>query len=170
MARTFLLALLSFVITDLLAPSASFITINRPSVTNNVLMPLRSVSKIGNRLNTFGPMRMAGGAVDTSQMDSIYSVLCESPTDLQALIERERGEGWADGLGTMILFSLGIDQTTLQDIARFAASKGAVVLYADCYGIIGFSPKSGHNVELMARLRELHFPDLLATHRKIMGT
>jgi hypothetical protein len=139
----------------LIAPTASFVVHNMLSFTGRLQLHLSRVYKAESRFDPFRPIRMAGGEPDTASMKNIYSVLCDSPAELQTYIKQENGEGWADGLGALILFSLGFEASTLQDIAAAASSKGAVVLYADCYGIIGYSPKSGRNIELMARTPEL---------------
>jgi hypothetical protein len=99
-----------------------------------------------------GPIRMAGGGVETTRMESIYTVMGESPAALQACIQQERGDSWPEDLSTLILFSLGFDSGSLHDLAAAAASKGATVFYADCYGIIGYSIKEGRNLELMVML------------------
>ncbi len=96
-----------------------------------------------------GPIRMAGGGSENSKMENIYTVMGESPAVLQACIQQERGEAWADDLSALILFSLGFDSASLHELAAAASSKGATVFYADCYGIIGYSTKEGRNVELM---------------------
>ena len=100
-------------------------------------------------VHLLGPIRMAGGGGENSRMESIYTVMGESPAALQACIQQERGDAWADDLSTLILFSLGFDSASLHDLAAAASSKGATVFYADCYGIIGYSTKEGRNLELM---------------------
>ena len=136
-------------------PCTSFVLPSKFSFLRKVEMKVQTAAR---HLDGCVPIRMAGGGSESCKMEKLYSVLCDTPSELHACIQQERGEEWAKDLGTLILFSLGFDSSMLKDIAAEASSRGAVVFFADCYGILGYSSKEGRNIELLVLYKHPHKP------------
>lgn len=77
-------------------------------------------------------------------MISIETQLCADATE----VEVRFGEVASLGGDTLVLFSLGIAPEAFVPFAWTTASE-TTVLCADCYGILGYSPAAGRNLELM---------------------
>jgi hypothetical protein len=74
----------------------------------------------------------------------IQTQLCNDTEELRAAF----GPSVAGGADAVALFALGIQPQMLTAFARTVPAQTPVLL-ADCYGILGFSPGDGKNLELM---------------------
>jgi len=77
-------------------------------------------------------------------MIKIQTQLCGDVEELQAFMRPEV----VSGCDVAVLFALGFPPDSLIPVAKTVAP-GVPVFLADCYGIVGFSPAAGRNIELM---------------------
>lgn len=80
-------------------------------------------------------------------MNRIRTQLCKDGEELLAALGPDLA-----GCDAVLLLSLGLEPASLVPVAR-AAPVGTPVLWADCYGILGYSTPEGRNIELMEQGR-----------------
>jgi hypothetical protein len=85
-------------------------------------------------------------------MGNIWTQLFQDAEDVEAALAGHLGQE----TDVVVLFSLGIDGKDLVPAAR-SVPDSIPVLLADCYGVLGYIPEQGRNLELMESGRGMEY-------------